>query len=227
MLSFAGMENPKSGEWEQHWGRDYDPTSKAEYLAPLFKGLEMQGKIGDVVVDIGSGQYSVAKLIPGKHRILSLDIAGREVLSPQRAHINANIDRVAQEDSFSYKKALLKAARFLEIDAHEEKNPEQADTMIFSEILNYVDYKAVLQAFSKFLKVGGRIIVNNMPGRGFPSLFSEDGVTSNSELITFLEDQGFELEQVKYPWRMDQESAQTANTMMTVVARKLKDESSK
>jgi hypothetical protein len=50
---------------------------------------------------------------------------------------------------------------------------ERADTIVYSDILNYVDFRKVLSGFAKYLKPDGRIIVLNLPHRGNRSLFSD------------------------------------------------------
>lgn len=63
--------------WEKHWGMSYDESSKREYLSPIFNELEARDKIGEVVLDVGSGSRSVAEYLSCTHKLISLDIAGQ------------------------------------------------------------------------------------------------------------------------------------------------------
>ena len=45
------------------------------------------------------------------------------------------------------------------------------DTIVFSDTLNYVDFRKVLNEFANYLKPEGRIIVLNFPYRGNTSYF--------------------------------------------------------
>ena len=60
-------------------------------------------------------------------------------------------------------KALLRVCAFLEINPKTQAKTERADTIVFSDTLNYVDFRKVLDGFAKYLKPDGRIIVFNFP----------------------------------------------------------------
>jgi hypothetical protein len=70
-------------------------------------------------------------------------------------------------------------AENLEINPKTEAKTERADTIVFSDTLNCVDFRKVLNGFAKYLKPDGRIIVLNLPHRGNRSLFSDNGLKDN------------------------------------------------
>jgi hypothetical protein len=84
----------------------------------------------------------------------------------------------------SFRKAILRVCAFLEINPKTGAKTERADTIVFSDMLNYVDL--VLNGFAKYLKPDGRIIVLNFPYRGSRLLFSDKGLKDNRQLYAFL-----------------------------------------
>ena len=194
------VESSKS-PWEPHWGRAYDPETKRNLLEPIFEELESAGKIGNVVVDVGSGAHPITKLLSSKpaRKIIAVDIVGENGEMFDRRQIKFDAEKIDAHGTLSYKKALLRVSRFLGVNPRAETNKEHADTIIFSEILNYVDYQRVLGGFSKYLKPGGRLIVINRPGRGIWQFFHERGVKNNKDLFNFLEDHNFDVEYKESP----------------------------
>ncbi|MBV8214121.1 MAG: hypothetical protein JOZ08_12980, partial [Verrucomicrobia bacterium] len=62
-----GVANP----WQEYWGETYAPELKQRLLKPLLDDLEKEGKIGNLIVDIGSGAHPVTRLLatrPGRKR---------------------------------------------------------------------------------------------------------------------------------------------------------------
>ncbi len=213
------MKESGQNPWQKHWGKfSYDRDSKREFLTPIFKKLETEGKIGKVVIDVGSGAWSVADFLPrsSDRKNIAVDIAGRNEKAFGAQKLNFDVEKIDQLDGLSYQKALVRSAEFLGIDPRVEQNTEQADTIIFSEILNYVDYQKVIEGFAKFLKPGGRLIIVNMPDRGLKSLFSEDGLKDNNDLYQFLLENNFVIEEKQIPWSSSDEST----AMIVLVAQK-------
>ena len=202
--------------WTKHWNNagGYNWETKRTLLTPIFSRLESEGKIGKVVVDVGSGTLPVSLFLSGHHKVISIDIAADTVES---GVIKADVEKVAQKSSFTYKSALLQAAKFLQIDPRGESS-EHVDTVIFSEILNYVDYREVLKGFTKFLKPGGRFIIINKPGRGFEYLFSKKTYKVNAELLTALAELGFQIEET---YRPGVDHSEDDTQMMFLIVKKL------
>jgi predicted RNA-binding protein associated with RNAse of E/G family len=84
--------------------------------------------------------------------------------------------------ALSFRKAILRVCAFLGINPKTEGTSERADTIVFSDTLNYVDFRKVLSAVAKYLKPDGRIIILNLPYRGNRSLFSDKGLKDNRQL---------------------------------------------
>src|SRR5262249_19353122 len=52
--------------WQQYWGESYGPELKQQLLKPLFGKLETEEKIGNLIIDVGSGASPVTRLVKTK-----------------------------------------------------------------------------------------------------------------------------------------------------------------
>ena len=170
--------------WQQYWGESYGPALKQQLLKPVFSKLETEEKIGNLIIDVGSGASPVTQLLktkPARKRIC-VDIAADNVGSSDDLRIRFDAEKVGQFGTLSFRKAILRVCTLLEINPKTEAKTEYADTIVFSDTLNYVDFRKVLNGFAKYLKPDGRIIVFNLPYRGNRLLFS----TRVSKIISAL-----------------------------------------
>ena len=205
--------------WQEFWGEQYGLELKRWLLKPVFEKLDAEGKVGDVIVDIGSGAQPVTQFIQkraGRKRIC-VDVAGDNRCAGDAQTVRLNVEKVGEPGSLSLRKALLRACRYLE--ASPAAGAPGADLMVCADLLNYVDFRKVLGGFSRYLKPGGRIVVVNLPMRGNQSLFSEEGLKDNRLVGQFLEEQGFEIEQKDFPCRPKGETEE-AGELIVLVARK-------
>jgi SAM-dependent methyltransferase len=224
-------EGLKAEKWQSIWNFDYSSKKEAEFLKRFFGEFEEQGKIGNLVLDIGSGMKPVSQEIrtnraksraeePDRNarkpevRIFTVDFAGGK---DDPDHLVYDIDRVGDRGRYSTRKMLLKIARSLGIDPRTEENTEKVDTIIMSKILYYIDYKKVIVELARFLKPNGRFIVINNQEGGFRRLLSENGIKKNEELPAFFEELGFAIEQEEYPYRAN---ADNKSGVMMLVAKK-------
>jgi len=216
-----GVPAPVANPWRQYWGESYGPQLKQWLLRPVFAELEQAGKIGDLIVDVGSGAAPVTRLLQtktGRKRIL-VDIAADNSRSADEQKIRLDAEKVGQPGALSFRKALLRVCGFLGLDPEAGPNTAGADTIVFSDLLNYVDFRRVLLGFAGYLKPDGRIIVINLPMRGNRSLFSEKGLKDNGQLYRFLEEHDFEIEHKSFPKRPRNETDESEE-LIVLVARK-------
>lgn len=207
--------------WQQFWGESYRPALKQRLLQPVFSQLERERKIGDLIVDVGSGAAPVTQLLetrPGRKRIC-VDIAADNVRSLDDLRIRLDAEKVGQFGALSFRKALLRACAFLEINPKTEVNAERADAIVVSDTLNYVDFRKVLYGLAKYLKPNGRIIVFNFPDDGNRLLFSDQGLKDNRQLLSFFEEHNFEIEHKAFPKRAQNETDESEQ-LIVLVARK-------
>ena len=216
----ASLENP----WQPFWGATYGPELKQWLLKLIFEELESSNKIGDLVVDVGSGASPVTDLLPataGRKRVL-VDIAADNTRSGSAQKIRLNAEKAAEPTALSYGKAMLRISRFLDIDPKSPALSAHADTIVFSDLLNYVDYRKVLRAFAGFLKPDGRIVIVNLPIRGNQSLFSGKGLKDNRDLYAVLENLDFDIEHKSFPKRPRNETDESQE-LIILVAQKRRD----
>jgi len=70
---------------------------------------------------------------------------------------------VGQLGTLSFRKALLRVCAFLGINPKTEAKTERADTLVFSDMLNYMDFRKVLNRFAKYLKPGAGLLSSICP----------------------------------------------------------------
>jgi SAM-dependent methyltransferase len=205
--------------WQVYWGESYGLELKEWLLKPVFEKLEEEGKIGDLIVDVGSGARPVTRFLKareGRKRIL-VDVAAEHGGSQDEQRIRMDAEKVGERGALSYRRGLVKVCRFLDIEPNAERTG--ADMVVFSDLLNYVDFRKVVGEFAGFLKNGGRMVIVNLPMRGNQALFSEKGLKDNRELCAFLEGRGFEIEHKAFPCRGRGETEE-AEELIVLVARK-------
>lgn len=177
--------------WKSRYGQEFDTHNQA-YLTKQLENLEEQGLLGNNLIDAGSG---IANSIPFKRKkVLKVDIGNLRGSKREGEHIlnvRGDIERLTPQTR-AEKLVFVKAARFFGVDPRSKKPP--VDSILLSNTLNYVDFRESIKELSRFLKKGGRLIISNTPGKGITELFSENGVKSNSELVEFLQQEGFEFE---------------------------------
>ena len=215
------MTQNDANPWQQYWGESYGPESKQLLLKPVFGNLETEEKIGNLIVDVGSGASPVTQLLKAKpaRRRICIDIAADNVGSLNDLRIRLDAEKVGQFRSLSFRKALLRVCAFLGINPKTEAKTERADTIVFSDMLNCVDFRKVLNGFGNYLKTSGRIIVFNLPNRGNGLLFSDKGLKDNRQLYAFFEEHHFEIEHKAFPKRPRNEKDESQE-LIVLVARK-------
>jgi hypothetical protein len=178
--------------------------------------------VGDLIVDVGSGARPVTRFIPAKpaRKRIFVDVAADNTSSVDEQKVRLDVEKVGDLGALSFRKAMLRVCRFLKVDPEARANPPAADMMVFSDLLNYVDFRKVLRAFANYLKTGGRIVIVNLPMRGNQSLFSDKGLKDNRELYAFLAEHRFEIEHKSFPCR-DRKETEEAEELIVLVARKL------
>jgi hypothetical protein len=207
--------------WEENWGASYGPELKRHLIDSVFKRLDSEGKLGNLIVDIGSGASPVSQLLPSapERQFIFVDVAGANGVSLDTQHLRLDAEDITRPGSLSYRKALIRVCRFLHMDPRAQAREERATAMVFSDILNYVDYRGVVGGFANFLKTGGRIIIINHPNRGIRARFSERGLKRNDDFYLFLEEQYLEIESKEFPCRPVGETDEFEE-MIVLVARK-------
>jgi len=208
--------------WQEYWGETYAPELKQRLLKPIFGDLEKAGKIGNLIVDLGSGAKPVTRLIePGaQKKRICVDVAADNGGSDDELRLRLDAEKTGQVDQLSFRKAMLRVCAFLNIDPRKDGEIQRVDTIVISDTLNYVDFRRVLGGCSSYLKPNGRLIILNLPYRGNQSLFSDRGLKDNRQLYVFLDEHHFEIEHKAFPKRPRNETDESEE-LIVLVARKL------
>ncbi|MEK9130242.1 MAG: methyltransferase domain-containing protein [Patescibacteria group bacterium] len=199
----------------------YNTSLKNELFHSEFNRLEKENKLGNTIMDFGCGSDPISKELFFTHKVITIDIAKKNNDDDDRPHFKFDIDKV-DKTKFETQKILLKIAKSLDINPRDEQNKEPIDTMIFSEILNYVDYKKVLKFSTDYLKPNGIIIVFNKPRRGFNNLFSEKGLTNNFEFYDFLKSENLKIEKKLFPDVDEANFLEEKDRLIFLIAQKIK-----
>ncbi len=173
--------------WKNTIGRNYNQNPKKIFISWLEESIENKrkqqielSKNESVILDIGSGSIPLYKKLNIKnYKCISIDLVQTIV----RDHTHLIFDLNTPDNSDAYKQMLSRLNKLLVIS----KRKAVVDYLIFSEILNYVDYKKTLKRFLPYLKKDGTVLILNQPQRGEKEAFISTGVKRNKELIFFLE----------------------------------------
>lgn len=227
---------------------DYGTYEKLKNLREEFEALDVNGALGKKMLELGCGKnsplnYLINFSIPDR-TLLGIDVIDISSSGNTSRLLRYDIRELGKPWTHATKRAIISAAHELGFEAPLPKEP-QLDTIFFFEILNYVDYQNIIQAYSRFLKPGGRIVLLNNPQRRPPDymvsnifdpsgadkgrndaslLFDERGAKSNIALEKFVREH-FEIEPgyPKYPWGLEEPVGTTPGedlTFMFLVARK-------
>lgn len=189
--------------WKDEWGTSYSDRVKANSLSPALQRWETEGKLGPVILDLGSGGKPTTRQLREHHQFIDIDFGARDENTYQdRLRLALDINEIPTM-SFATRRAIVNIARFLKLDLEEPPSPKQIDTVICSEIINYINYQAVLRTIKQYMKPGARLCILNQPDRCPPAmqkLLHDNRPFVNCEILEFLEAEGFEIEEVRYPY---------------------------
>ena len=187
-------------EWERHWVDAHSETITDFITGTLCPLVILDKSKIDVITDLGCGHRPrsdlLNRILKPKYRIL-IDVG----MPPYKdgkiignsLHIKGNIEELFKETKcYEQKRRIAKFIGLGDINPNymERKLEGQINIALFSDILNYVDYKLVLDTIDRYIAKGGRMVILNKPGRGYDEFFSEKGVKSNHELLDHIRSKG-------------------------------------
>ena len=82
-------------------------------------------------------------------------------------------------------------------ESYFEKQNLSFNSVIISQTINYVDYKKLIKILKNSLDKDSLIFINNTANYGVPKLFSEKRPKNNIKLINFLEENSFNIVELK------------------------------
>jgi|GEM_PF-3804778 len=169
--------------WEDHRGENFDIGMKLMKLVPSLQAFDQTHDLGDVIFDCGAGVFSISTYLKRHDRKrVAIDLyelrSNDEVLS-----VKLDLENLLSPPTREVKQVCAKIRQF----TGRTETIEQADTLIFSEVLNYIDFERVLKTAKKYLRPGGYIVIINMAGRGDEDAFSEKKPENNAHLKSVVE----------------------------------------
>ncbi|MCP8312191.1 MAG: hypothetical protein L6M37_04485 [Candidatus Methylarchaceae archaeon HK02M1] len=183
-------------EWENRWV-DIHSNTIMDFIAGVLcpQVIFERDKI-DVIADLGCGHRPKSDILniilKPKYRIL-LDIGlpkekDGEIIG-NSLYVKADMEELLKEKGYDHKRRIAKFIGLGDVSPEriERELEEKIDIALFSDVLNYVDYKLVLDGIHRYIAKGGRVIILNKPRRGYGEFFSDKGVKSNWKLIDYLE----------------------------------------
>lgn len=184
----------KTITWQEEFGMSYWSMYKEKFVV-ILKEMSADGRMGEVVLDVGSGSEPVIGNLPGEHKLIFLDTARTRTGEVDgRLYMRGDIDDIALK-KYDSKRAAVQIAHFLGLNVREvRQNPAVIDTVVMSDILNYLDWRKAVAFLTIFLKPDGRIAIFNKPGRGKSWLFHPQRPQTTQEVVEFLREAGFEIE---------------------------------
>jgi hypothetical protein len=174
--------------WAPHWGRSYYGTVKDLMQIPFLIWLERKGAIGPVVFDIGCGSYPVSDCLSINNKIILMDIAAKEQICENKIYIQYDINKLQYPKNAETQKFVAKSKAFLK----KTQILGSANTLIMSDLLNYVDYTIILPLCYKLLAKDGRLVLFNNFYRFLEAdLLFKKRLTNVFKLLLYLEKLGF------------------------------------
>jgi hypothetical protein len=89
--------------------------------------------------------------------------------------IRLDAEKVGQFGTLSFRKAIRRVCAFLEINPKTEAKTEGADTIVFSDTLNYVDFRKVLNGFVEISQIGWQDYCPQFAPSGKPVVIFRQG----------------------------------------------------
>src|SRR5258708_22145417 len=107
-ISDNRLDRGDANPWQEYWGETYAPELKRQLLKPVFGKLEAEEKIGNLIIDVGSGTSPVTQLLktkPGRKRVC-VDMAADNGRSLEELRIRLDAEKVGQFRALSFRKAI-------------------------------------------------------------------------------------------------------------------------
>lgn len=193
-------ENTRCNRQRKFWTRQWELLANTKLIAPekkrhfipLLQTFDQEGKIGNAILDVGSGPNPVSSFLytpttKPQRKIVQIDIGAHDEQNATTLIVSYAIEKLADR-SPETQSVLQKIASFLATSS------VSMDSVIISEVLNYIDYQQVLSHLSQYIKPFGRLFIFNRAHVGFHQLFSDTRPMTGREVTDFLVKNNFEIE---------------------------------
>ena len=166
-----------------------------EFLRHVSEAQNLEKGFGRIL-DIGGKDTPFSKDIENRQEVVVLDLGAPQEPSQENDVLfvqgNAeNLDGLSESSEGAIR-------NFLGTPSKNETAPlwHAFETVILSFVLNYADFRKILQEVAEKIKPGTRIIIQNHVAMGDQQVFSPQGVKTNRELIESLDDGDYEIEMI-------------------------------
>lgn len=191
---------PGSGDALTRWRRPdgrtpiYGPIRAKVKLREVLEGLNGKGELGNRILDVGSAKTVAQYLgfVAPIQKVVAVDVVHDQQETDLSASLGLPI--MLLNGDVHYLDRTLASERLHQFLGLSDE-AVRFDTIVLSDVLNYVDYRRVLEQCMRYLSPGGRIVIMNMAGAGLgEGMFDARGVKSNEALRNYLTYLGFNVE---------------------------------
>ncbi len=170
----------------------YSQELKEQISIPYIQGLEKRGKVGNTIIDWGSGFNPLSSHLAWTHSYITVDAVSGSDSFAWEQKIIFDMGKLAISESFNISVFEQKLQKILATETVESS----VDFMIFSEILNYVNTKKILTYADKILKPWGSILIINELDRGLYRHFDRHRISNNETLLKVIKNLNFEIDEL-------------------------------
>ena len=186
--------------WREHQESPFAVEEKSIYLGPKIVQMSQQGLLGRNVLAVGAGDRGPTAFLDryciGSHKIIDVDLLGPEKEGPDLLRLVFDVEKALSDrapEQAETRSAINRICGFL--GNPDQSQPRKINTLVLSDILNYVDFASVIRFLEQFIVPGGRIFISNQINRTCDErLLSLAGLQSNEKLIGLLKELGYEIE---------------------------------
>lgn len=175
--------------WRNNWK---DDAMSADYKLPeVLEDIEAEHRIGNRILELGGKNRPSSSIVFKDKKIVSFDRGAPDIVLADEGMLFVR-GNVEDFDNVSGD-ALEIMAKFLEFDPALVKQDWVSvfNTVVISNLLNYVDARKVAYELGRRLKPGSLVVIQNSITDGSKEAFSRKGVKSNKDLLGFFTNDGF------------------------------------
>lgn len=169
---------------------DYDYRCSEKTIIPWLEDMRQKNILGNNIMDIGCGAKPISQNLQRLNKLVLVDIGTINIIDADVLSVCYDINELNETQNESTLMFKRKIKDFL--------GEEVINTIILSNILNYVNYKVVLNQLYQLIHPGSRLVILNRPFKGSYNFVSDYGVNCNIELINTLESANFVIEEMKF-----------------------------
>ncbi len=183
----------QSHQWTDKWDAPYFGYDGE--IFSIFETLKKENKAGSRIIELGGKNTPASAVMFRDARIINFDLGAPAAIIQQDnvLAINADVQRLGNLS----REQITASANFwgMPADTNISDIFQAADTVIISNLLNYVNFRLVLNFLADHLRPGARIVIQNGYEYGHKPMYdNEHGVKSDEELLRGIDQNRFAIE---------------------------------